>query len=649
MAIDPTEARWFRKQNAAARAMLRVYESARRELYGALLETGPEDQGLTAMHRRAMLQQVDVVIAKLQQEAGILLFKRVSDGLADGAKSAAKEVGMLARDPELVISLSRLNPALVEYHVMRGGELIQGLTAEIKSSIRLELASAQAQGLHARQAAKRVAGLLGQDAKLPKDKTERRAVMKRYQARAETIARTEFSNAANEAFGDTLKQAEALGLPVGKRWSATLDSRTSGRCRSLHAKYNTHPIPLDQPFVAGDGWQGMGAPAHPNCLPGDSLVTAVGVSAATKRWYDGNLVVISTASGKKLSCTPNHPILTPAGWVAAGLLNEGGHVISSRLSEWMPAAINGDNENVPTSIDEVAEAFGRSEHVLAHPVPTAPEHFHGDGGGSEVAVVWTDCLLRDGVNPTLVEKPKQLNLGWAGVAALVLPRDGSCGKFIASPLGSPDSVVSGCHLSGLGSGIHLRPLDGLRFTPASQLNTGLLQSVVDDTRSNAIGDGQWSNAFTVKVSPDHFIKRYRDTAPQVGANDTAMLDASIVQAPPHSVSADGEVLGYLGNGLAGGVSTDNLVDRQINFGAPDGLSGITQDIGDLGPVDAELARQLTDGLAGPVIADEVIDVQLVPFSGHVFNLQTAGGYYIAEGILTHNCRSRVATGWLKEK
>lgn len=265
MAIDPTEARWFRKQNAAARAMLRVYEAARRELYGALLEAGPEDTGLTATHRRAMLQQVDVVIAKLQREAGILLFRRVSDGLEDGAKSAAKEVATLAKDPELVVSLSRLNPALVEYHVLRGGELISGLTNEIKSAIRLELASAQAQGLHARQAAKRVAGLLGQDAKMPADKAERRAVMKRYQARAETIARTEFANAANESFTESLKQAEALGLPVGKRWSATLDSRTSSRCRGLHAKYNRNPIPLDEPFVAGDGWSGMGAPAHPNC------------------------------------------------------------------------------------------------------------------------------------------------------------------------------------------------------------------------------------------------------------------------------------------------------------------------------------------------------------------------------------------------
>jgi hypothetical protein len=35
---------------------------------------------------------------------------------------------------------------------------------------------------------------------------------------------------------------------------------------------------------------------------------------------------------------------------------------------------------------------------------------------------------------------------------------------------------------------------------------------------------------------------------------------------------------------------------------------------------------------------KVVNVKRLVFSGHVFNLQTEAGYYIADGILTSNCR-----------
>ena len=265
MPIDPTEARWFRKGQASAKAMLKVYERARRETYATILELGPKNGGLTATHNRSILYQLDQIINKLKQEASTLLTGTTLNALKDGAESAAEEVSKLTGKPELTISLSRLNPVLVEYHALRSLELIKGVTDEMKSAIRLELATVQARGLHAKEAGKRIAGLLGKDAKLPADRAARRSVLKRYASRGETIARTEFAEAANESFMKTLEQAAELGLEVGKRWSATLDGRTSNRCRGLHAKYNQRAIPLNAPFVAPDGWTGQGAPAHPNC------------------------------------------------------------------------------------------------------------------------------------------------------------------------------------------------------------------------------------------------------------------------------------------------------------------------------------------------------------------------------------------------
>lgn len=41
------------------------------------------------------------------------------------------------------------------------------------------------------------------------------------------------------------------------------------------------------------------------------------------------------------------------------------------------------------------------------------------------------------------------------------------------------------------------------------------------------------------------------------------------------------------------------------------------------------------------VLDEVIEIQRYPFRGHVYNLETEEGWYIGNGIVTHNCRCRL--------
>ncbi len=63
---------------------------------------------------------------------------------------------------------------------------------------------------------------------------------------------------------------------------------------------------------------------------------------------------------------------------------------------------------------------------------------------------------------------------------------------------------------------------------------------------------------------------------------------------------------------------------------------LTVDTGD-GFTEAEFFSQLDAGAPGPVFADEVVSVKRTAFRGHVYNLQTRSGIYVAGGILTHNC------------
>ena len=59
---------------------------------------------------------------------------------------------------------------------------------------------------------------------------------------------------------------------------------------------------------------------------------------------------------------------------------------------------------------------------------------------------------------------------------------------------------------------------------------------------------------------------------------------------------------------------------------------------------AAAAEESGDGLlrfAGKISADQIVSVERVAFTGHVYNLQTKSGWYIANNIIAHNCQCSV--------
>lgn len=57
---------------------------------------------------------------------------------------------------------------------------------------------------------------------------------------------------------------------------------------------------------------------------------------------------------------------------------------------------------------------------------------------------------------------------------------------------------------------------------------------------------------------------------------------------------------------------------------------------------ANQGRALINRLAGNIERDSVIQCRLVSFAGHVFNLQTVEGWYVADGVILSNCGCDVA-------
>jgi len=209
------------------------------------------------------------------------------------------------------------------------------------------------------------------------NKTQRR--------RMQTISRTETARAQNIGYAQGMQDIGIEELEF---------SRSSGACAICSPldgkKYNVK--------VAG----GI-IPVHPNCLTGDSLISPRGnITGASKRWYNGQIHIIKTATNRIICCTKNHPILTNRGFVPADSLNIGSQIISHGIgqgetfSDWQDI-------NKPALIEDIAESFFSSPGVITKEVPVSSIDFHNDGIGSKVAIIGTDSLLM-GSRDTSIEQ-----------------------------------------------------------------------------------------------------------------------------------------------------------------------------------------------------------------------------------------------------
>jgi hypothetical protein len=327
----------------------------------------------------------------------------------------------------------------------------------------------------------------------------------------------------------------------------------------------------------------------------------------TMRWYSGEVVELLTSSGDLLAVTPNHPILTPQGWIAAGLLDEGRQVVRTGLAEALVRLVNPDDCQAPALIEDVAAAFSKRGGVSARAVPVSAEDFHGDGVGSEITVVRADSELWDRLDsaetqPGGVEQlsgvASRLSMAPLGTDALLLPRvlDASNGRM--SRLGVASVLV----------GRSLAHHETVGFGLVSPGDAAVVQDLSDGRSVDAVGSRE------------------------------------LVLAHP------------------GFVSGADVAGRQTGIKNPRYFtSGTSQIVGDdprpVGAALFEARNQLLRGtacLSGYGIRSEVaglIEIDRVKkvrryrrWNGHVYNLETSTGWYVSGNILTHNCRCW-ATPW----
>lgn len=317
--------------------------------------------------------------------------------------------------------------------------------------------------------------------------------------RAENIARTESlwsANAGNRQLYVEMANRGVIDAGGTKMiWNAAESERTCSICSDLDGTvvgfdedFSQTVSASGKPILPGSAFVGPHPPAHAQCLPGDALVsTSQGVAAVSERPFTGDLVIVRGASAEELTCTPNHPVLTDGGWVPAGALQVGDNVVRRRRVDRV-APSGDDHQDVPTPIQEVARAFREAPSVVAREVPVSAEDFHGDGEGSQVAVVWTDRLLRDGAHAAGGQhhpEPALVGADASGSEAetLVGLRASDEGLYWAGL--APHGVMCGPHLVGALLGGHAGPLDAFGITRPPVLDAVIAESGVDDTTGDA--------------------------------------------------------------------------------------------------------------------------------------------------------------------
>ncbi|HPS03080.1 MAG TPA: hypothetical protein PLA90_16185, partial [Candidatus Sumerlaeota bacterium] len=136
-------------------------------------------------------------------------------------------------------------------------------------------------------------------------------------------------------------------------------------------------------------------PLHPRCLIPETPVFVPDELAAMVSTYIGPVVEITTASGRRLTVTTNHPLLGLDGFVAADQIREGDYLVNSPLFDGI-IPVYPDQNNMPTTVEQEVRTFAESSGVSSCRVPVSPEDLHGDAINvkGDVNIIATNRFLR---------------------------------------------------------------------------------------------------------------------------------------------------------------------------------------------------------------------------------------------------------------
>jgi hypothetical protein len=239
--------------------------------------------------------------------------------------------------------------------------------------------------------------------------------------RAITVGLTESSRARHRG---QATYAQSLGS-WGLEYLASSDA--CDLCLSLNGKQVPHGEPFyvwpKAPAEYRNVWY---PPSHPNCVVGDTLIASCGIQSAIRGIYRGDVVTLSFDDGPDLTVTPNHMLLTDAGFLKAADIVKGRNVIRTPLveSHRLPNFNGPNHDHAPALARDIFDSLAVYSGVLSSKMPIAPEDLHGDAAfcDSQINVINAKVHLRDRFNSANFEPIGDSNFILRNIAGI----DGSC-------------------------------------------------------------------------------------------------------------------------------------------------------------------------------------------------------------------------------
>lgn len=289
--------------------------------------------------------------------------------------------------------------------------------------------------------------------------------------RANTIARTETLTAFSIGGMATLERAKQAIPELKKMWVNSADDHV----RADHIAMQGQTVGADEDFELPDGSKGT-FPRAPgltagqaiNCFVGSTDFNATGVRASYRREYDGSVITINTRSGRHLTGTPNHPVLTSIGWKALGDLNKGDYLVCADIHV---SGLTTENMNQIKSTAEEIHASLKKSWISEGQSGSALD-FHGDGSDKQVDIVSAHGLLKAHSETATGQDASNLRFPSTNFASSFGTTDSALNKDGLSLLSSGRSHVSGSELPLSLSSAHQLPLNSLSVGLAPSLNTG---------------------------------------------------------------------------------------------------------------------------------------------------------------------------------
>jgi hypothetical protein len=403
---------------------------------------------------------------------------------------------------------------------------------------------------------------------------------------AELVARTRMRESQTKATLDICSEFENDLVQI---------DRHDNPCEEICAEYqgNVYSISGKHPDYPElpDG----GPPWHPRCLlPGTRVISPGGIIAGIRARYSGNAVEMVFSKGARLAVTENHMLLTPFGFAPAKSLREGDDVFYCPDFEGIVAG-HPDEYGCPTLIEEIVGSLSKAGGMSAGRVPISPEYLHGDGRfcDGDIDVIGAYGLLGraeqplgpQGIHEPALRRADTLPFDFFGAGdftamleRLALAADGIMGGRRAP---SPFFLAR----SGRGQDLSLRGGPCVGPVP--------LKNSTDGHIGRPAFPGQARGGFSGQVSADDFLVRQGTGAPP-------LLQAEFA----HGAECD-----------SGGAEF-----------SPDSFR-----------VHVNALRNLAKQHSGLIQLNKIVKVNIFPYSGHVYDLQTVPSLYICNGIVSSNC------------